>query len=147
MTDISWCCRQKKGIKIAEPNENLSKEYITNSDIDLKEAESASEKWKTIAAYYSCYEALYAVLQKIGIICEIHECTIALIEIIPGFTQEHKNFLEKLKKERIDVQYYLERPKPLNMIQIKEFILACKQILAELKEDEIKKIREKILRK
>jgi hypothetical protein len=28
MVNLNWCCKQKDGIKLVEPNENLSKEYL-----------------------------------------------------------------------------------------------------------------------
>lgn len=143
MTSINWCCKQRNGIKLAEPNENLSKEYLKTSDDDLKEAEKGG-KWGTIAAYYACYEALYAILQKIGIKCEIHECSIALMKIIPGFTKQQIKYIEELKRERTGVQYYLEKPQPINLTKVKEFILDCKEISDKINEDAIKSVREQI---
>ncbi len=31
MVNINWCAKQKKGIKIIEPNEDVAKEYIQST--------------------------------------------------------------------------------------------------------------------
>ena len=36
MKKIDWCKKQERGIKIQEPNDNLSKEYFENSEESLK---------------------------------------------------------------------------------------------------------------
>lgn len=50
----------------------------------------------------------------------------------------------ELKKERIDVQYYLKAPKPLDENQVKEFVLSCKSKISSITDDEISNIRDKI---
>ena len=98
------------------------------------------DKWKNIAAYYTCYEALYAILMKLGIKCEIHECTIELMTLIPEFSSGDKIFLSELKTERTDVQYYLKKPEALDEQKIKEFVLKCKTIILKLDNNSSKMI-------
>ena len=80
--DLSWCFKQKHGIRIIEPNENLTKAYLKKSisalntmtaTLQIKETE-----WIATTAYYARYFALYGLLMKIGVKSEIHDCTINL---------------------------------------------------------------------
>jgi uncharacterized protein (UPF0332 family) len=142
---------QKKGIQLIEPNDNLSREYIQTAEetLDvLKDIKSKSKVWLATTKYYCEYFATYSLLMKIGIKCEIHECTIALCSlleekgIIPaGFSET----LEKDKQLRIDNQYYLKnRDVPLNYNELLNFVLKIKDICSKLTQEEIKKIRETI---
>lgn len=76
---ISWCLRQKRGIKIEDPNDNLCNVYISKAKSALNMLSSAAEKdevdWIATTAYYASYFAFYALLQKCGIKSEIHDCT------------------------------------------------------------------------
>ncbi|PIN79703.1 hypothetical protein COV16_02760 [Candidatus Woesearchaeota archaeon CG10_big_fil_rev_8_21_14_0_10_34_8] len=144
MDKLQWCCQQKKGIVIIPPNNTLCSEYMKCSDEDLIAMMQQKGKWRNIAAYYSCYESLCAILQKIGIKCEIHECSIALMGNIPGFSLKDKEFILNLKKERIDVQYYLKKPNVINEKRVKEFVLLCKQILSNITEKDKQDIRNMI---
>ena len=144
MNKIKWCLSQKTGIRIIEPNDNLSQQYVKSSEENLDMMGKVSGKWKSITAYYACYEAFYALLQKIGIKCEIHDCTLELLNLIEGFDDKLKDFMIELKRERIDVQYYLKTPKPLDENQVKEFVLSCKSKISSITNDEIVSIRGKI---
>jgi len=141
MKKIKWCLRLKTGIKIIEPNENLCQQYLKSSEENLDIAGKVTGKWKSITAYYACYEALYALLQKIGIKCENHDCTLEILNLIKGFDNKMAHFIRDLKKERIDVQYYLKTPRQIDEKQVKEFILECKSKISAITEDEIMKIR------
>lgn len=143
MDKISWCKEQKNGIRLVEPNERVGREYIKEADIDLKNISGSMPKWKVISGYYACYNAFYAILQKIGIKSEIHDCSIDLItyfEEVSGF----KRFLRELKKNRIGVQYYLKEPTNVDTESIQLFILGCKEIFNDLSPERIKEIREHI---
>ena len=144
MNKIKWCLDQKRGIKIIDPNNSLSQQYVKSSEENLDMMGKAIGKWKSITAYYACYEAFYALLQKIGIKCEIHDCTLELLNLIEGFDDALKDFIIDLKEERIDVQYYLKSPKPLDENQVKDFVLSCKSKISSITVDEIAKIRDKI---
>jgi len=95
MNKINWCKKQLKGIKLIEPNTNLAEEYYKNAEESLTVLRSISttqsNMWLATTKYYSEYFAVYAILMKIGVKCEIHDCTIALLEIlelelaIPGY--------------------------------------------------------------
>lgn len=141
MNKLEWCCKQKKGISLVEPNVNLSGEYIKEADESLEAMLLNKGRWKIITAYYACYNAIYSILMLVGIKSEIHECSIELMGLISGFDEEDTLFLKKLKDDRIAVQYYLKEKELKNENQIKDFILKCKKILKSIDAD---KIRQKV---
>ena len=143
-SQIKWCFKQNKGVRLIEPNESISENYVKESLSDFDMIEKVNQKWKTVTAYYSCYNLVYAILVKIGIKCEIHDCTIALMSLL-GFNKEEIKFLDSLKKERVDVQYYL-KPSSLSIVKNKvlEFLNRCKEIIKEMNDDKINEIRAKI---
>ena len=120
MKKISWCKKQERGIKIKEPNDNLSKEYYENAEESMRVLKSIKETqsnmWLATTKYYIEYFAVYSVLMKIGIKCEIHDCTIALVKFLEDedvIEEGTSKTLEKDKELRIDNQYYLKN-KPVN---------------------------------
>jgi len=76
MKKLKWCAKQSKGIKLIKINNNLSEAYIKEADETFDNMIRTKGNWKTILAYYSCYNALYSLLIKYGIKSEIHDCTI-----------------------------------------------------------------------
>lgn len=144
MDKTEWCCLQKDGIKIIKPNELVGKSYLDSADSDFLDMQKASLKWKNIVGYYACYNAFYAILQKIGIKCEIHDCSLELLKFIKGFSEEKIKLITFLKSNRIGVQYYLQKPKEINKKEIADFILTCKHVFNSISYDEIQEIRNKI---
>jgi uncharacterized protein (UPF0332 family) len=148
MGKINWCCLQNKGIKLVEPNIKIAKDYINEAQDDLKEMQNANSlKWKEIQAYYTCYNSVYAIFQKIGIKCEIHSCTLDLLEYLSDkleICNKDIEFLRDLKDRRIDVQYYLKDPKPIKEIDVTSFALLCNKIFNQLNFDDISEIRSKV---
>jgi len=152
MNKISWCKKQKSGIKIQEPNENLSQEYYENAEESLKVLKSIkgtkSNMWLATTKYYIEYFAAYSVLMKIGIKCEIHDCTIALVKFLEreGILDEGTTErLEEDKELRIDNQYYLKnKPVKIDFEALSEFLLSIKKILDDLDEEKIEDVRSKI---
>ena len=140
---IKWCLRKKEGISIVEPNENLSNEYRKEADNTLETMLETKGKWKIIMAYYSCYSALYSILIKAGIKCEIHSCSIALMGMI-GFDKEDIKFMEKLKDDRTNVQYYLKEKELEDENKVKEFLLKCKDIANKIDAQKIKEIARQV---
>jgi uncharacterized protein (UPF0332 family) len=151
MKKINWCKKQSVGIKFIEPNENLSQEYYRNAEESLlvlrKIYEVQSPMWLATTKYYIEYFAVYSLLMKIGIKCEIHDCTIALA----GFLEQEKilspgtgQMLEDDKNLRIDNQYYLKnKPVDINFQKLADFLLGIKKALHIIEIDIIrKKIKE-----
>lgn len=134
---ISWCLQQKNGIELVEPNDNLSTAYLNDADDSLLAMDKITGKWKTVTAYYACYNALYALLMKAGVKCEIHDCTLIIMNLLE-FTKEEIGFLKALKKQRIDVQYYLKPALEIDVIKVKQFVARCKLLAKLLVEDKVK---------
>ncbi len=152
MKKISWCKKQVSGIKIQEPNDDLSQEYYENAEESMKVLKSIKETksnmWLATTKYYIEYFAVYSVLMKMGVKCEIHDCTIALIKFLEDEEVIEKGtsrILENDKKLRIDNQYYLKNiPVNLNFEQLSHFILSIKRSLDSLDNNKIRDLREKI---
>ena len=146
-----WCAKKKDGLRLIEPNSNLSEAY-------LKKAEEALESmgvniikdWRISTAYYTIYFSLYSILIRVGIKCEIHSCTIEFVKqfLKEYFTEEELKFLGDSLKARIDSQYYIDRTVPdqqyHQMIQkTPEFLVKCKSIVTKINEKKINEIRKK----
>ncbi len=114
MADLTWCKKQAKGIKIVEPNDNLSKEYLSSAEETLsllKDIQGNSNMWLATTKYYTEYFTVYALFMKLGIKSEIHECTISLSKILEDekiLPKGTSKVLEDDKQLRIDNQYYLK---------------------------------------
>jgi len=83
---LRWCLKQSKGIRLVEPSENLANAYLRKSRNALKSMELNAQadiaEWSVSASYYAKYFVIYALLSKIGVKCEIHDCTIKLFEYL-----------------------------------------------------------------
>ncbi len=151
MVNINWCKTQKKGIKFIEPNDNLSKEYLNNAEETLnvlKDLKNKSNMWLATTKYYFEYFCAYSILMKLGIKCEIHDCTIALVKFLEDFDVFKKNtykILEKDKELRIDNQYYLKNKKVfINYEELNNIFLKTKELINIIPIDKINNIRYKI---
>lgn len=150
MQKIKWCKKQKRGIKLIKPNNNLSKEYFKNAEESLRVLRSISEvksnMWMATAKYYIEYFAVYSLLMKIGVKCEIHECTIALAELLEkeGIIKRGvSGILTKDKETRIDNQYYLKnRAVEIDFEKITGFVLSLRESLDKLDSEKISDIRD-----
>jgi len=152
MKKINWCKKQEKGVKLIEPNDNLSEEYFQNSEESLRVlrsiTETKSNMWLATTKYYIEYFAIYSLLMKIGIKCEIHDCTIALVAWLENegiINKGTAKILENDKELRIDNQYYLKnKPVKINFEELLSFIISIKEILGKLNYEKIAQIRRKI---
>lgn len=142
MVSVKWCLKQKNGIELVEPKKHLVDSYLNKSMDDLKVCRNLEGDWKLITGYYACYNALYSVLMKCGIKCEIHDCSIEMMKLL-DFSGEEINFMKKLKAMRIEVQYYLKKGKIEGEL-IKKFVVRCRKVLENLDDIKIEKIREGI---
>jgi uncharacterized protein (UPF0332 family) len=153
MDKLEWCKKQSKGIRLIDPNNNLSKAYLLKSEKSLESMAILNDKdWKISAAYYSMYFSLYAILMKIGVKCEIHVCTILFAEkfLKDSFTKEDIDFLNESMKARIDSQYYVNKEVDDEMYdemikRAPEFVLRCKTINSKITEKKISEIRDRLV--
>lgn len=132
-------------------NETLAKEYMQASEETLtvlKDSTKKSRMWQATTKYYAEYFATYAMLMKLGIKSEIHECTIELAKILEkekilpkGFSKE----LEQDKELRIDNQYYLKNKEvKIEYDKLLTQILKIKEKINNITLEEINNIRKQI---
>jgi uncharacterized protein (UPF0332 family) len=140
---LNWCFRLKEGPKIVESNERLSKSYLEQAKSSLLRAEKdLNDKdflWATVAIYYAEYYALYSFLQRIGIKCENHSCSILAVSILLG--DNRTKTINSHKDKRIDAQYYMkvdqENKIKIMLQEAKIFVSAFDEIVSSLTEDNI----------
>ena len=140
---LNWCFKLKDGLKIVEPNERLSKSYIEQAKSSLLRAEKDFEDkdllWSTVAIYYAEYYALYSFLQRIGVKCENHACSILAVTLLLG--EDKTKTINQHKDKRIDAQYYMkvdQEGKIKEMLQeAKRFVSNFDEIVSNLSESEI----------
>ena len=150
---LKWCLQQKKGIKITKESSNLQKAYLGKSKKSLKSMEAnireGIDEWTISTSYYAKYFAIYALLSRIGIKCEIHDCTITLFSFLFGgeVSSDMLKDLRQSKGDRIDAQYYT------GIIQIddkellkktKDFVLKIEEIIDDLNTEKIQDARKKV---
>jgi len=150
---IEWCFKQRKGIRLIEPNENLAKAYIAKAKGSLHTMDAALQinetDWVITTAYYARYFALYALLMKLGIKSEIHDCSIAIARLLAKHGILHQNLvsdISKAKQTRIESQYYvkleLEQTKiRKNVKSAHKFLLEIEKTLENITTTQIKDIR------
>lgn len=147
---LTWCFKLKDGLKIAEPNERLSKSYLEQAKSSLLRAEKdlndKDSLWATVAIYYSEYYALYSFLQRIGVKCENHACSILAVAFLLG--EDKTITINEHKNKRIDAQYYIKVDQEIKirgMLQeAKIFVSNFDEIVSKLTENEISKYRKTI---
>ena len=150
MVTINWCEKQKQGIVLIQPNDNLASEYIKSAQetVDSLTNSENSNMWRATKKYYAQYFAVYAICMKIGVKCEIHDCTIELIKYLDEFKIFPENSYTRLKRDkqlRIDNQYYLKNiPVQIKHDELLEFVLFCKDKINSLQIQLIDKIRGRI---
>lgn len=152
MSKISWCKKQKEGIKMQEPNENLSGEYFANAEESIRVLRSIkstqSNMWLATTKYYMEYFAIYSLLMKIGIKCEIHDCVIALAKFLEDEEILENGVSKRLKQDkelRIDNQYYLKNKNvEIDFEELSEFLISVRKSLKKLDVNKIKEIRNKL---
>jgi len=149
MEKLEWCKGKKSGIQLREENINLAKEYLENAEESLRVLSSIrktkSNMWLAATKYYIEYFTVYAFLMRVGIKCEIHDCTIELTKhfekegLLPAGTYQ---LLEKDKALRIDNQYYLKnKPVEIDLEKIRNFVLEIKNRIDNLSKEDIRKAR------
>lgn len=150
---IQWCFKQKKGIRLIEPNENLANAYIKKAKSALHTMDAALQinetDWVITTAYYARYFALYALLMRLGIKSEIHDCSIAIAQLLAthGILQQNLvSDISEAKQTRIESQYYvtleLEQTKiRRNVESAHKFLLEIEKTLENITTDQIKDIR------
>ena len=95
--------------------------------------------WATVAIYYAEYYALYSFLQKIGVKCENHACSILAVALLLG--EDKTRTINQHKDKRIDAQYYMKVDQEIkikSMLQeAKIFVSYFDEVISKLTENEI----------
>ena len=153
MVSIEWCMKQKNGLELIEPNENMSKSYISMAEesIHILKGVEKSRIWTAATTYYIFYYALYALMLRIGVKCEIHSCSLEFMRkyLSQFYNEQDIKMMNKAFQARIDLQYYANRPVDDSTINeaksyCKEFYVKTKDNLAKITEKDILNIRKKL---
>lgn len=152
MATIKWCLGVKNGIELIEPNQNLADAYFIKAEHCLEELQTVkTNEWKIATAYYGMYFALYSVMMRFGIKCEIHSCSLLFMEtfLLTYFTKEEIELLDTAFRARNDAQYYVDRvvseeTKVLLEKAAPSFVVKCKQLVISLDEKSIALLRESV---
>jgi len=107
---LNWCFGLKDGLKMVEPSERLAGSYLKEAKSSLERAEKNFDDgdllWTTVVVYYAEYYALYSFLQRVGVKCENHFCSIMAVTSLLG--EEMTRTITRHKDKRIDAQYYMK---------------------------------------
>ncbi len=147
---LKWCFKIKDGLKIADPNERLSRSYLNQAKSSLLRAQKDFEDkdllWTTVAIYYAEYYALYSFLQRIGVKCENHSCSILAVSILLG--EDKTKIINEHKDKRIDAQYYMkvdqENKVKIMITEAQNFISEFDELVSNISDKEIEEYRDKI---
>lgn len=138
---LKWCLKQSKGIKLLKPSENLARAYLGKSRNALKamkvNAEAEIIDWAVSASYYAKYFAVYALFWKLGVKCEIHECTIALFEYL--FRGKVSDDLIKELRVSVDLDKVTEQTTAF-VLKIEELIDSLDQSTVAGLQNELRKL-------
>ncbi|PIN78210.1 hypothetical protein COS79_03115 [Candidatus Woesearchaeota archaeon CG06_land_8_20_14_3_00_33_13] len=104
--------------------------------------------WATVAIYYSEYYALYSFLQRIGVKCENHACSILATTLLLG--EDKTKTINQHKGKRIDAQYYMkvgqENKVRLMLQEAKAFVSNFDELISNLSDKDIICYRESIFK-
>jgi uncharacterized protein (UPF0332 family) len=150
---LKWCLGQRNGIRIVKPSDNLARAYMKKSRNALKSMEvnldAGIYEWAISASYYAKYFVVYALFQKIGVKCEIHDCAIRLFShlfkdhIPPGLSVQ----LRESKTERIEAQYYTEEISVNRKEMVEKtrgFVLKIEELMDGLNADMVAVLQKKL---
>jgi uncharacterized protein (UPF0332 family) len=135
---------------MVKPSENLVKAYLQKSRNAVKSMEVNAQaglvEWSVSASYYAKYFAVYSLLTKIGIKCEIHDCTITLFEYLFGdiITKEMLTDLRNSKENRVEAQYYTQEIRvelEQEIKKTKQFVLEIEKVIDGLNPEKISRLQ------
>ncbi len=109
--------RKERGLRISEPNGQLSEGHIRKADHNLIVMTDLSrlghEDWVVISAYYAMYQSAMALITKMGMESKDHATTVAVLEYFFGgrISKEAIGKFNELKerKDRIEAMRIGER--------------------------------------
>ena len=113
----------------------------------------AEYEWVSTTAYYARYFALYALLMKIGIKSEIHDCTINVARLLAKNGVLDDRLVDDLfvaKQARIDTQYYVATEFSTddledNVAGARNFVLETEKFIDIISDKQIQTVRDQIM--
>jgi uncharacterized protein (UPF0332 family) len=154
VTTLKWCCGKKEGIRLIEPNDNLSTGYIQmaeNAIGTMNREKGLNMQFAISACYYSMYYSLYSILMKIGVKCEIHACTLEFMKklLLGLYSDEDCKLINKAFDARNASQYYVDKivakeDTEFIFSNAQYFLSKSKEILLKINEKDILEIRKEI---
>lgn len=150
---LKWCFGIKEGLRIAEPNERLAKSYLEEAKASLERADKnfadGDLLWTTVVIYYAEYYSLYSFLQRIGVKCENHSCSILAATLLLG--EDKTRIINEHKGKRIDAQYYMridkEEKVKVMLQEAKIFVAGFDELVSNIDEKDIVEYRDVLKRK
>jgi len=149
MDKIKWCLKQ--GMKLVEPNKRLAQGYLKMAEGSLgtmNREKNENVVFSISAGYYVMYYSLYAVMQTIGVKCEIHACSIEFMKrfLKEFYSEEDIGLIETAFSARNVLQYYVD--KNVNKSDMEkvwsfayDFFVKSREIAVKLDEGKIIKLR------
>lgn len=150
MVSIRWCLNIKNGIELIEPNDNMSDSYLKMAEESLQIIRKIDESklWTASASYYVMYYSLYSVMMKIGVKCEVHQCSIEFMKqyLLNFYNSQEVNLIKKGFDVRNDLQYYPGKLVDKDKLEFVkngavDFFIKTKEILPKITEKQINQIR------
>ena len=148
---VKWCFGLRDGLKMVDPSERLARAYLWEAVSSLKRAEKnladGDLLWTSVVAYYADYYALYAFLQRIGVKCENHACSILAATCLLGKGQT--SVIQEHKDRRIDAQYHMRLGREAevrNMLaEAKVFVAVFSRIVEDTSEEDVAAYRKQLV--
>ena len=145
--------KNKRVLELVDGSDEITESYLIKAGNSLKAAKILKNNKlyenAISSAYYSMYNALTALLFKVGIKCQDHNGSILLLKKV--FNKEELfKAISTAKDERIDKQYYVPDESTINQTtkglisRAEEFITEIKLIIKKITNKEITETRNKI---
>lgn len=137
-----------------EPNERIGSGYLKMAEeafgtMDRERKESV--RFSISAGYYSIYYSLYAVMQKIGIRCDIHGCSLEFMKrfLSEFYSEKYFDLIDRALLVRRNLQYYVDRDvnkSDLNLIwdNVYDFFVLSRDVFSKLTSVKVDKIRKEL---
>jgi len=153
MASLNWCLQHKDGLRLIEPNQNMSDAYLGMAEDSIMALKNVgkSKIWAATMSYYIFYYSLYSLMLRIGVKCEIHSCSIVFMRFClkDFYNKEDMEMMDMAFSARTDLQYYADRSveqKIIDDIQAycKDFYVKTKDIIVNINENQIQAIRKRL---
>jgi len=150
MKKINSCFKVKKGLRLVDPNENISNSYLEFAEKTLSMIkfliDGKDYLWASVRIYYCSYYCIYSFLQRIGVKSENHDCSIEVSKFLLG--KDFIRDIESFKEGRIESQYYLNVGQEKKLLdsyaRVKEFYLRFKEKIDSLNAKDVSILRKKL---